>query len=262
MGARWYDSVLGAWISADTLVPDPENPVAFNRYAYAAGNSLRYVDPSGHIYFDYEKGVVVWNGIPWLEASQNAPEGFDLGVYPDPDPGIQATPNRDKDGTLADDGSYVVTSPDNPTFIYPLEVEGTADVVRSEIGGYYLTPAPSRERAASSVVWIMRNMVEKGRPWKGGKGKTEYDEYSDTWSQFARPKEGFREDENVALRVFLGQLPDPTGGGVYMINKAAYEGNPQLHLRQRSQVEWYTAGSRARRMQVGHYFFSFCPLCD
>jgi RHS repeat-associated protein len=46
--ARYYDPYLGRFISADTIVPNPANPIDFNRYAYAAGNPLRFTDPSGH----------------------------------------------------------------------------------------------------------------------------------------------------------------------------------------------------------------------
>ncbi|HSL87311.1 MAG TPA: hypothetical protein VK861_10290, partial [Bacteroidales bacterium] len=38
----------GKFISADTLVPDPAAPQAFNRYAYVLGNPLAYNDPTGH----------------------------------------------------------------------------------------------------------------------------------------------------------------------------------------------------------------------
>jgi hypothetical protein len=48
MGARWYDSRLGIWTSADTLVPNPEDPKSLNRYSWVLGNPLRYADPSGH----------------------------------------------------------------------------------------------------------------------------------------------------------------------------------------------------------------------
>jgi RHS repeat-associated protein len=48
MGARWYDSELGRWISPDTIIPDPANPQSFNRYSYCLGNPLKLVDPSGH----------------------------------------------------------------------------------------------------------------------------------------------------------------------------------------------------------------------
>ena len=47
-GARYYDPVLGRFISADTLVPEPGNPQALNRYAYGLNNPLKYTDPTGH----------------------------------------------------------------------------------------------------------------------------------------------------------------------------------------------------------------------
>jgi RHS repeat-associated protein len=47
-GARYYDGALGMFISPDPLVPDPGNPQALNRYAYAANNPLGRVDPTGH----------------------------------------------------------------------------------------------------------------------------------------------------------------------------------------------------------------------
>jgi RHS repeat-associated protein len=48
MGARWYDPALGRWIQADTIVPEPGNPQALNRYSYVYNNPLRYTDPSGY----------------------------------------------------------------------------------------------------------------------------------------------------------------------------------------------------------------------
>lgn len=167
-------------------------------------------------------------------------------------PGTKVVPNGD--------GTYTVHSPDNPTFVYPTEVIGTAEVVRSEIGGKDYTPAESREDAASSVVWNMRNMVEQGRPKEDGRSRTEYPTYSKTWSQFAPRQEGrrLREDEIVTLQVFLGKKPDITGGGVYMINKDVYDDNPNLKDQQTGQVLWRTSGDRL----IGHYFFSFCPCCD
>jgi RHS repeat-associated protein len=49
--ARWYDAQVGVFISADTLVPSPLAPQTFNRYAYAGENPLRYIDPSGHMFY-------------------------------------------------------------------------------------------------------------------------------------------------------------------------------------------------------------------
>jgi RHS repeat-associated protein len=55
-GARWYDHEVGAkrhpalgrFVQADTIVPNPGDPQAYDRYAYANNNPLKYVDPSGH----------------------------------------------------------------------------------------------------------------------------------------------------------------------------------------------------------------------
>ena len=46
--ARYYDPTIGQFVSPDTLVPDPEQILAYNRYMYALGNPLTYSDPSGY----------------------------------------------------------------------------------------------------------------------------------------------------------------------------------------------------------------------
>jgi RHS repeat-associated protein len=55
-GARWYDSSLGRFVSADSIIPGAGNPQAWDRYAYVLNNPIRLVDPSGHrsnqYYFD------------------------------------------------------------------------------------------------------------------------------------------------------------------------------------------------------------------
>jgi hypothetical protein len=48
MGARWYDAVLGRFLQADTIVPNPADPQSLNRYAYGLNNPVKYTDPSGH----------------------------------------------------------------------------------------------------------------------------------------------------------------------------------------------------------------------
>jgi RHS repeat-associated protein len=52
MNARYYDPVLGQFISPDTLVPDPGVLIDYNRYGYARGNPMRFTDPSGHCVWD------------------------------------------------------------------------------------------------------------------------------------------------------------------------------------------------------------------
>jgi len=46
--ARFYLPKLGRFISADTIVPEPSNPQALNRYSYVRNNPVKYIDPSGH----------------------------------------------------------------------------------------------------------------------------------------------------------------------------------------------------------------------
>lgn len=43
-GARYYDPVLGRFISADTVIQSIRNPQSLNRYSYAPNNPLRYTD--------------------------------------------------------------------------------------------------------------------------------------------------------------------------------------------------------------------------
>jgi RHS repeat-associated protein len=52
-GARYYDPVLGRFISADPTTSRPFDPQALNRYSYARNNPLRFIDPSGHLFEDY-----------------------------------------------------------------------------------------------------------------------------------------------------------------------------------------------------------------
>ena len=54
--ARFFSPALGRFLSADTIVPSPNDPQQLNRYAYARGNPLKYIDPTGHYIFENEPG--------------------------------------------------------------------------------------------------------------------------------------------------------------------------------------------------------------
>lgn len=43
---KW--STLNRFASADTIVPDTNNPQSFNRFSYVRNNPLKLIDPSGH----------------------------------------------------------------------------------------------------------------------------------------------------------------------------------------------------------------------
>ncbi|MBL7197061.1 MAG: RHS repeat-associated core domain-containing protein, partial [Candidatus Omnitrophica bacterium] len=46
-GARYYDSQLGRFITADPTIQHPYDPQDFSRYAYCRNNPLKYTDPTG-----------------------------------------------------------------------------------------------------------------------------------------------------------------------------------------------------------------------
>jgi RHS repeat-associated protein len=45
--ARHYDAELGRFMSADTIVTDTGDPRTLHRYAFAGGNPIKFVDPTG-----------------------------------------------------------------------------------------------------------------------------------------------------------------------------------------------------------------------
>ncbi len=55
--ARWYDPHLGRFSQPDSMVPVASQGVqAFDRYAYANNNPVRYIDPTGHAVFEGTQG--------------------------------------------------------------------------------------------------------------------------------------------------------------------------------------------------------------
>jgi RHS repeat-associated protein len=46
--ARFYSPTLGRFLQPDTIVPEPGNPQAWNRYSYVTNNPVIYNDPTGH----------------------------------------------------------------------------------------------------------------------------------------------------------------------------------------------------------------------
>ncbi len=49
MNARYYDPALMRFISADSMVPGPTDPQAYNRYSFAFNNPINNSDPTGHM---------------------------------------------------------------------------------------------------------------------------------------------------------------------------------------------------------------------
>jgi len=108
--ARYYDTTLGRFISADTIVPSAGNPQSLNRYAYVYNNPVRYTDPSGHCLF-----CAVFYAI-WEFFANPSSAGGDLYDSQTGEPCI--------DGCVSD-------SPTNPE----LALRVTVDVTTAEVGG-------------------------------------------------------------------------------------------------------------------------------
>ncbi len=49
--ARTYDPRLRKFLQPDSIVPNAQQPLTLNRYAYAQNNPQKYSDPTGHIVF-------------------------------------------------------------------------------------------------------------------------------------------------------------------------------------------------------------------
>jgi RHS repeat-associated protein len=68
--SRWFDGELAHFVQADSLIPDPGDPLAWDRYAYVKSNPIKYTDPTGHIAcWDNNYGSACFN-------KKNNPYGF------------------------------------------------------------------------------------------------------------------------------------------------------------------------------------------
>ena len=47
--ARFYSPYINHFIQPDSIIPDPSNPQAWNRFGYVRNNPINFNDPTGHI---------------------------------------------------------------------------------------------------------------------------------------------------------------------------------------------------------------------
>ncbi|ODN43253.1 RHS repeat domain-containing protein [Piscirickettsia litoralis] len=76
-GARYYDPVIGRFLSIDPAAIDVNRPITFNRYAYAADNPMTYIDPDGR---DFSFGNMFNFGSHGWKVTFNFSAGFDNAV--------------------------------------------------------------------------------------------------------------------------------------------------------------------------------------
>ena len=71
--ARWMDPGLGIFTQADTVIPNPGNPLDTNRYSYVRNNPLKYTDPSGHICYRVDGKQLCTDDDDWSVRFPNRP---------------------------------------------------------------------------------------------------------------------------------------------------------------------------------------------
>ncbi|MFZ3080680.1 MAG: RHS repeat-associated core domain-containing protein [Bellilinea sp.] len=72
--ARFYDPSIMQFNQPDSLIPDPYNPLDWDRYAYSRNNPIRYNDPTGHwvetafdiAFIAYDIYDIKANGLTWV----------------------------------------------------------------------------------------------------------------------------------------------------------------------------------------------------
>jgi RHS repeat-associated protein len=67
--SRWLDPELGRFTQPDTILPESQGVQAYDRYAYANNNALKYTDPGGHEICDADGqcGIPLSDEDDWLE---------------------------------------------------------------------------------------------------------------------------------------------------------------------------------------------------
>ncbi len=113
-GARTYDPGLARWVQPDTIIPQPGNPMAWDRFEYGLNNPSRYTDPTGHFTEDEIQqyfGVDSWDDVlkvfqeggalegrwGWLTVLQKAELGdeicinWDVDQLPNDHPGAESS---------------------------------------------------------------------------------------------------------------------------------------------------------------------------
>lgn len=95
-GARLYDPELGRFLTPDSIVPNPKNPQALNRYSYVINNPMAYSDPSGHGFWSS-----FWNSL--VEAFTHPSGEISVGVSFNTD--FNSSYSNNNNSTIGNNGS-------------------------------------------------------------------------------------------------------------------------------------------------------------
>ena len=154
MHARYYDPAIGRFISADTIVPDPFNPQALNRYSYVYNNPLNLTDPTGHLPSDDDSWEYVWPGGwlgPWYPRTPLVPKAA-----------------NDKEVVLATESSTVIEEPTfGPSIAVPNGFFASAERTSTGKGLYAADPVNPRDIYKPRKLSESQSVRYQGELWTG-----------------------------------------------------------------------------------------------
>ena len=177
--ARHYDPSLGRFVQPDTIVPEPGDPQALNRYSYVGNRPTILIDPSGHCSAPSANGSIGCTGVtggltvPFIIDPATQPLTVSASTGPQDTQQAVMGPAR----TSADDGVFLMYQipgyangraqivlvsagiPDNPL------VNGGVEVRRVWTGWPGREPEACEETAVSGGLGIM------GAEWSSSKGE-------------------------------------------------------------------------------------------
>jgi RHS repeat-associated protein len=79
MGARYYDTTLSRFISADVAIADDDEPQELNRYSYVNNDPLNNTDPTGHCAATAAAGAVIGGGLALIKGKSAEDVARDAG---------------------------------------------------------------------------------------------------------------------------------------------------------------------------------------
>jgi len=81
MNGRLYDPVIARFFSPDKYVVNSTFTQDFNRYTYARNNPLKYKDPTGHYYQDYDDDRDDYYTLNEINCAVNRVTDFDINAF-------------------------------------------------------------------------------------------------------------------------------------------------------------------------------------
>lgn len=146
-GHRYYDPVLGRFIQADNQTPNVYDPQGLNRYSYVLNNPFRYIDPTGHSWWDSIKS-----------AATNFVKGAVLGDFAGEDLGIagligQVAVGLSPLGVLADIRDFAAAG--------VKVIKGEASLGELALAGANLVPGVSEGRKVAAVAGVASEVGEQ-----------------------------------------------------------------------------------------------------